>query len=97
MLGQLDKQVASMSLREFSMYCLILEKFGKQPDLRLFTHFYHHLVSAEAAKKPMRLEIFAQLCRFFFSGKVQYPVKLIEKDKTPFVIFEDNNPRPKSF
>jgi len=65
--------------------------------LELFTHFYHHLISAESVKKPIKIEMFARLCRFFFNGRTQYPHKLLRKDTTPFKLFEDNDPRPRSF
>jgi|JI6StandDraft_1071083.scaffolds.fasta_scaffold119290_1 hypothetical protein len=96
-LNQMHKQVALMSFREFSMYILLIEKAGREPTLQLFSHFYHHLISAESVKKPLKIDLHARLCRFFFNGKVQYPERLLHKDKTEFKLFEDNDPRIKSF
>lgn len=95
--GELNKQVALMTFREFSMYILILQKTKQQPNLQLFTHFYHHLLSAETVNTPLKIELFARMCQFFFDGKTQYPESLQHKDPTPFKMFEDNDPRIRSF
>ena len=64
----------------------------------MFTTLYQHLYSAEAIKRPLPLQQFADLASYIFSTTPPEQIqKLILKDTTPLELFKYNDPRPFSF